>query len=89
MEWRLAVVNQVPYEIMTTAFRWWHNIGDAVHHFAHFGSFLSETHREEALKVLGAMSSPPAMFEKEIELLKDHIVNAPINPNKPTITTIC
>jgi hypothetical protein len=89
MEWRLAVVNQVPYEIMTTAFRWWHNIGDALHHFAHFGSFLSETHREEAVKVLGAMSTPPKEFEKELTELKYYVDHAPINPNKPTITTIC
>jgi hypothetical protein len=89
MEWRLVVVNQVPFHIMHNAFSWYHNIGDALHHFAHYGSFLSETHREEAVKVLGAMSKPPTMFEKELTELKYYIDHAPINPNKPTITTIC
>jgi hypothetical protein len=82
------VVNQVPYEIMTIAFRWYHNIGDALHHFAHFGSFLSETHREEAIRIFGAMTCPPPMFEKELTELRYYVDHAPINPNKPTIATI-
>ena len=92
MEWRLAVVNQVPYEIMCSAFRWWLNIGDAIHHFAHYGSFLSETQREEAIKDLsGFVSRSPKEFEQELNELSHYINHAPIYPNKSRIIkeTIC
>lgn len=79
------MVNQVPYEVMHSAFRWYHNIGDALHHFAHYGSFLSETHREEAVKILGAISKPHEQFEKELTELKYYVNHAPINPNKARI----
>ena len=92
MEWRLVVVNQVPYEIMCSAFRWWLNIGDAIHHFAHYGSFLSETQREEAIKDINTLINRSSkMFEQELTDLSHYINHAPINPNKSRIIkeTIC
>lgn len=79
------MLNQVPYDVMHNSFRWYQNIGDALHHFAHYGSFLSETHREEAVKILGSMQMIPFGFVKEINDLKYYVDHAPINPNKTRI----
>jgi hypothetical protein len=79
------MVNQVPYSTMHTAFRWYHNIGDALHHFAHYGSFLSETQRGEANTILGSMQLIPMEYISEFNELKSTIEIAPINPNKSKI----
>ena len=85
------MVNQVPYAVMHNAFRWYQNIGDALHHFAHYGSFLSETHRVEAFKILNSTQMIPFEYVKEMNELKHYVYNAPINPNKSKIIkeTLC
>jgi hypothetical protein len=84
----VVVVNQVPYAVMHNAFSWYQNIGDALHHFSHYGSFLSETHREEAIKILGSIQMIPFEFVKEMHELKYYVDHAPINPNKSKIAKV-
>lgn len=79
------MINQVPYSTMHTAFRWYLNIGDALHHFAHYGSFLSETQRDEANKILGRMPLVPFEFIGEINELKSIVEIAPLRPTKARI----
>lgn len=85
------MINEVPYAVMHNSFSWYHNIGDALHHFAHYGSFLSETHRGEAIKILGSIKMIPMEFHSELSELKHYVENAPINPNKARIIkeTLC
>jgi len=59
------------------------NIGDALSHFAHFSSFLSETQRDEALEMIESYSP-----WKEIEMLKENVLIAPIKADRPTLTKI-
>lgn len=79
------MVNEVPYAVMHKSFSWYHNIGDAIHHFAHYGSFLSETHREEAVKIINSIQMFPMEFAKDISEIKYYVDNAPIKPNKARI----
>lgn len=90
MEWRLAVVNlskaQVSWDSQVIAFKWYQNIGDALSHFAHFASFLSETQRDEALKIINGYITNWRTRHDELEHLKENVIIAPIKSDKPTIT---
>ena len=79
---------QTPIEIMVSAFKWYHNIGDGLHHFAHYGSFISESQREQAIHVLGSYSKVPAEHVEELAVLKYFVYNASIKSSCKPITTI-
>ncbi len=74
---------QVSWDSQVIAFKWHQNIGDALSHFAHFSSFLSETQRDEALEMIESYSP-----WKEIEMLKENVLIAPIKADRPTLTKI-
>lgn len=77
----------VSWDAQILAFRWYQNIGDALSHFAHFSSFLSETQREDALNMINTYNERCPEWQKEdFRVLKLNVEIAPINPNKPTIT---
>ena len=77
----------VSWDAQILAFRWYQNIGDALSHFAHFSSFLSETQREDALNMINTYDERCPEWQKEdFRILKLNVEIAPINPNKPTIT---
>jgi hypothetical protein len=71
---------QVSWDSQVIAFKWYQNIGDALSHFAHFSSFLSEAQRDEALEMIESYSP-----WQEIEILKENVLIAPIKSDKPTI----
>lgn len=75
---------QLPFEAQVLAFKWYQNIGDALSHLAHFGSFLSLKQREEAIEILKSYS----VSTPELVALTDYVRNAPIDPNKSTIAKI-
>jgi hypothetical protein len=79
---------QVSWESQVIAFKWYQNIGDALSHFAHFSSFLSETQREEALTLVGSYSNDWRTQHDELVVLKQNILIAPIKSDKPTIAKI-
>jgi hypothetical protein len=80
----------IPFRVMHIAFKWWQNIGDALHHFAHFGSFLTEDQKEQALKILETYANFPSdEFTEEIKELNHYVSIAPIDPTKPTIKKVC
>ena len=88
---------QVSWESQVIAFKWYQNIGDALSHFAHFSSFLSETQRDEALKIIEGYSSNIKAQAldliwrnryDELEVLKENVIIAPIKSDKPTIAKI-
>lgn len=79
---------QVSWESQVIAFKWYQNIGDAISHFAHFSSFLSETQREEALELIGSYSNDWRTKNDELTILKANIIIAPIKSDKPTIGKI-
>jgi hypothetical protein len=43
---------QVSWDSQVIAFKWYQNIGDALSHFAHFSSFLSETQKQELIEAI-------------------------------------
>lgn len=85
---------QVSWESQVIAFKWHQNIGDALSHFAHFSSFLSETQRDEALKIIKEYSSNikeqaldliwRTQYD-ELEVLRENVIIAPIKADRPTI----
>jgi hypothetical protein len=75
---------RLPSEAQILAFKWYQNIGDALSHFAHFESFLSETQRQEAIDILKSYSRP----HEELTDLSKYVHYVPINPDKPTIAKI-
>ena len=75
---------RLPSEPQILAFKWCQNIGDALSHLAHFGSFLSETQRQEAVNILKSYSKP----HQDLSELAHYVHIAPINPDKPTIAKI-
>ena len=79
---------QVSWDSQVIAFKWYQNIGDALSHFAHFSSFLSETQREEALTLVGSYSNDWRTQHDELVVLKQNILIAPIKSDKPTIAKI-
>lgn len=79
---------QVSWDSQVIAFKWYQNIGDAISHFAHFSSFLSETQREEALELIGSYSNDWRTKNDELSILKANIIIAPIKSDKPTIAKI-
>jgi hypothetical protein len=79
---------QVSWDSQVIAFKWYQNIGDAISHFAHFSSFLSETQREEALELVGSYSNDWRTKHDELVVLKQNILIAPIKSDKPTIAKI-
>lgn len=81
---KLTKTNQLPFEAHIQAFKWYQNIGDALSHLAHFGSFLSETQRQEAVNILKSYSQP----HQDLVALAHYVSYAPIHPDKPTIAKI-
>jgi len=79
---------QVSWDSQVIAFKWYQNIGDALSHFAHFSSFLSEAQREEALTLVGSYSNDWRTQHDELVVLKQNILIAPIKSDKPTIGKI-
>ena len=79
---------QVSWDSQVIAFKWYQNIGDALSHFAHFSSFLSETQREEAFNIIASYTLMPNMYKEEFVTLKSNIEIAPIKLDKPTIAKI-
>ncbi len=75
---------QLPFEAQVLAFKWYQNIGDALSHLAHFGSFLSLKQREEAIEILKSYT----FHNKELVALTHYVSDAPIDPNKSTIAKI-
>jgi hypothetical protein len=71
---------QVSWDSQVIAFKWYQNIGDALSHFAHFSSFLSEAQRDEALEMIESYSP-----WQEIEILKENVLIAPIKADRPTL----
>ena len=76
---------QVSFESQVIAFKWYQNIGDALSHFAHFSSFLSETQRQEAFDLIASYTLMPRMYHEEFATLKHNVEIAPIKENKPKI----
>ena len=79
---------QVSWDSQVIAFRWYQNIGDALSHFAHFSSFLSETQRQEAFNIIASYTLMPSMYKEEFVTLKSNIEIAPIKSDKPTIAKV-
>lgn len=79
---------QVSWESQVIAFKWYQNIGDALSHFAHFSSFLSEDQREQAIELVGGYSNDWRTKNDELSILKANIIIAPIKSDKPTIGKI-
>lgn len=78
---------QVSFESQVIAFKWYQNIGDALSHFAHFSSFLSETQRQEAFGII-KLYEHPILMPAELLVLKENILIAPIKSDKPTLGKI-
>ena len=76
--------SQLPFEAHILAFKWYQNIGDALSHLAHFGSFLSLKQRIEAIEILKSYSQP----HQDLVELAHYVHIAPIDPNKSTIGII-
>lgn len=76
--------NRLPSEPQILAFKWYQDIGDALSHLAHFGSFLSLKQREEAIEILKSYT----FHNKELVALTHYVSDAPIEPNKTTIAKI-
>jgi hypothetical protein len=76
--------SQLPFEAHILAFKWYKNIGDALSHLAHFGSFLSLDQRQEAINILKSYNEP----HQDLVELTDYVAYAPIEPGKPTIAEI-
>ena len=82
---------QVSWESQVIAFKWYQNIGDALSHFAHFSSFLSEAQRQEAFEMIASYDKMQSlkgignMFEEDFHELHYNVQLAPIK-TKFTIT---
>ena len=76
--------SQLPFEAHIQAFKWYQNIGDALSHLAHFGSFLSLDQRQEAIDILKSYSRP----HEDLVALAHYVHIAPIDPNESTIAEI-
>lgn len=76
--------SQLPFEAHILAFKWYKNIGDALSHLAHFGSFLSLDQRQEAINILKSYNEP----HQDLVELTAHVAYAPIEQGKPTIDEI-
>jgi hypothetical protein len=79
---------QVSWDSQVIAFKWYQNIGDALSHFAHFSSFLSETQREQALQLIDTYLISRLTKNDELEVLKENVIIAPIKSDKPTIAKV-
>jgi hypothetical protein len=79
---------QVSWDSQVIAFKWYQNIGDALSHFAHFSSFLSETQREQALQLIDIFLISRLTKNDELEVLKENVIIAPIKSDKPTIAKV-
>ena len=79
---------QVSWDSQVIAFKWYQNIGDALSHFAHFSSFLSETQRDEALALIDSYTQTRRSRLDELEVLKENVIIAPIKSDKPTIAKV-
>jgi len=76
---------QVSWESQVIAFKWYQNIGDALSHFAHFASFLSEAQREEAFEIIASYGQMKTMYPQDFHELHYSVQLAPIQ-TKFTIT---
>jgi hypothetical protein len=77
----------VSWDAQVLAFKWYQNIGDALSHFAHFSSFLSEIQREDALSMISTYNERCPDWKKEdFRILKFNVEIAPIKSDRPTIT---
>jgi len=80
---------QIPFQVMVSAFNWYHNIGDGLHHFAHYGSFISESQKEQAIHLVKSLySRAPAEYVEELAMLKYFVCNASIKSSCKPITTV-
>jgi hypothetical protein len=77
---------QVSWDSQVIAFKWYQNIGDALSHFAHFSSFLSETQRQEAFNIIASYSNMPSMYYEDYTELYRNVQIAPIKADKPSLT---
>jgi len=75
---------QLPFEAQVLAFKWYQTIGDALSHLAHFGSFLSETQRIQAVEILKSYT----ISNPELVALTHYVHDAPIIPKQYTISKI-
>lgn len=78
---------QVSWESQVIAFKWYQNIGDALSHFAHFSSFLSEAQRQEAFDLIASYPDKPGYFREEFAELHYNVQLAPIKTEQ-TISKI-
>ena len=69
---------QVSWESQVIAFKWYQNIGDALSHFAHFASFLSEAQREKAFEIIGSYGKMKDMYAEDFHELHYNVQLAPI-----------
>jgi hypothetical protein len=69
---------QVSWESQVIAFKWYQNIGDALSHFAHFSSFLSEAQREEAFEIIASYGQMKGMYAEDFHELHYNVQLAPI-----------
>lgn len=81
----LSKNTQVSWDSQVIAFKWYMNIGDPLSHFAHFGSFLSETQRQQALDIIRMFQSP-SLGNDELVILQSNVEVAPIKADRPTLT---
>jgi len=76
---------QVSWESQVIAFKWYQKIGDALSHFAHFASFLSEAQRQEAFDLIALYPDKHGYYREEFAELHYNVQVAPIK-TKFTIT---
>lgn len=78
---------QVSWESQVIAFKWYQNIGDALSHFAHFASFLSEAQREKAFEIIGSYGKMKNMYAEEFHELHYNVQIAPIKTESTIVKT--
>jgi hypothetical protein len=78
---------QVSWESQVIAFKWYQNIGDALSHFAHFASFLSEAQREKAFEIIGSYGKMKDMYAEDFHELNYNVQIAPIKTESTIVKT--
>jgi hydrogenase maturation factor HypF (carbamoyltransferase family) len=78
---------QVSWESQVIAFKWYQNIGDALSHFAHFASFLSEAQREKAFEIIGSYGKMKNLYAEEFHELHYNVQLAPIKTEFTIVKT--
>jgi hypothetical protein len=78
---------QVSWESQVIAFKWYQNIGDALSHFAHFASFLSEAQREKAFEIIGSYGKMKDLYAEEFHELHYNVQLAPIKTEFTIVKT--